>query len=695
MRVIVAFGMALLLFLFTGVVRGDSASIGFRDSAVTARLFLERRGDRFSPIQPFFRLVEQGTHVHLGQSLVHFSLTYQDLPVYFERSVVQIDSKGTVRRVAARVSELPSEQVPHPLSHDPSAKAFAAHFGFSSEEVAGLGWLEVGHARLRPVVRIDTFETNAAEPMSLFVDAETGRVLRAEPLMWTGDPVAAVFPENPLTTPDVKIVPLEYLDGAQRLSGAYAHVGTCIDTEKCKETRPLALRSGDGDGNFIYRPNLDEYSFEDPFAEVNVYRNITSINRWARDTFGWDGLFGEETWIEVRVGRDWYNAAFYAGNKNRSPYLTFGQDIVDFAYDADVAFHEFGHAINRSIWEHGWLVRDNLGVDVAMFGIEEAMADIWAEHYSGDPVMDSYIRRSRTAFNTLTCPETVVAEGHMEARILSGFGWDVREEIGQVAWGHVFYRTLHFLSSRVGFDDFVNELATSAVDLAEEGTAGVLSAHAEIIRRLGEERGLLDEECLSRLVPMREGEPRRVYGYGRNRTGGFDYPFGLQWKIVIPEDTEAVKLFFDWRYPTEEHKEGVVPGFNVHLRRGTPVEVTWFDFEELEEGEQAFEVTADVSFAGAPSAIEYPHMELEPLKAGEELYVLLSSATEESTVVVDSTAYFLPMVARPPDGGVEESIEYHYPTGRDGALSCSAVHPGRSWNISISLLKFTLDKEWL
>ncbi len=694
MRVFAALNMAFLIISFAGSVRGNAASISLQDSVTTARVFLERHCDRFSPIRPDLRLVEQGTHVHLGQSLVHFSLTYRDLPVYFERSVVQVDRGGNVRRVAGQVSRTTPQQVPHPLAHDPGARTFAARFGFASDEVAGLGWLEVGHARLRPVVRVDTSTKDTAEPMSIFVDAKTGRILRAEPLMWTGDPVAAVFPENPLTTPEVEIVPIEYLDdGAKRLSGTYAHVGTCIDKEKCKETRQLALRS-DG-GNFIYRPNLDEHSFEDPFAEVNVYNNITSINRWARDTFGWDGLFGEETWIEVRVGRDWYNAAFYAGNKDKAPYLIFGQDIVDFAYDADVAFHEFGHAINRSIWAHGWLARDNLGVDVAMFGIEEAMADIWAQHYSGDPVMDSYIRRSRTAFNSLTCPEAVVAEGHMEARILSGFGWDVREEIGVAAWGHVFYRTLHFLSSPIGFDDFVNELATSAEDLAEEGTAGVSSEHAEIIRRLGEERGLMDEECLSRLVPMREAEPRRVYGYGRNRTGGFDYPFGLQWKIVVPEDTEAVKLFFDWRYPTEEHKEGVVPGFNVHLRRGAPVEVTWFDLEKLEEGEQAFELTADVTFEDAPSAIEYPHMGLEPLEVGEELYVLISSATEESTVVIDSTVYFLKMVARPPDGGLEESIEYHYPMSRDGALSCSAAHPGRGWNTSISLLKSIFEKEWL
>ncbi|MCP4606609.1 MAG: M4 family metallopeptidase [Proteobacteria bacterium] len=647
---------------------------------IAAEWFLQKHGDLFGLAQPGLKTSLKSTHFHLNQNIVHFNLSLDGLPVFLKRAVVQVDNNGRIRRVAADIPSTSDRRDPHPVPTKIVAREWAVRHGFPADTIAGPGWLTLGNSKPRPVVRISTPEELGQEPLILFLDASTGRVLHTEPIIWTSDPPAAVFPENPVTTPDVEIVPLLHLDDhTDKLWGAYARVATCVDKERCENTRPLALRSGSGDGHFVFKPSLEEYSFEDPFAEVNVYRNITSINSWARETFGWEGLFGDKTWIQIKVGRAWYNAAYYAGNEDRDPFLVFGQDTVDFAYDADVAFHEFGHAINRTIWEHTWFHRDELGINTSMFTLEEALADIWAQHFSGDPVMDSYILWSRTAQNNLTCPDTVMAEGHMEARILSGFAWDVREAIGETAWGHVFFRALNFLGSDVGFDKFATKLANSAQDLALEGAAEVTPEHADTILRLANKRGLLDEECLSRLVSLPEGTPRRVYGYGKKRMGGYHYPFGLQWKIETPEDAKAFKMFFYWRYPTEEEVEGVEPGFTVHLKRGSPVTVTWLDPEDLEKGDPMFKANADISFFGAPSVIDFPYLSLEPLTPGETIYVLISSATKESVVVIDTRVYFFSEMALPPESDEPDAgVRHLISKAGDGTPSCTTAHAAAS-----------------
>jgi hypothetical protein len=673
---------------------------GISDPGEAARWFLREHRALFGLDAPGLRTKQKEVHHHLDQYIVHFSLTLDDLPVFFRRVVVQVDSKNLIRRVFADIPDIESRRDSHQILGARAMEDWAAGYGYPLAAIVGQGWLATKSRSVRPVIKIDTLEMSSADPQSLFVDVSNGRIMHAEPVEWTMDPLGAVFPENPATTPEIEVVPIRYLDNrTDRLEGAYARAATCVDKEECKDVAPLALLSSEGNWNFIYKPLLGEYTFDDPFAEVNAYHNVSTINAWVRDSFGWEGKFGDNTWIQVKVGRAWYNAAYYAGNEERDPFIIFGQDIVDFAYDSDVAYHEFGHAVNRTLWEHPWAVGDEFGLDASMSGIEEAFADIWAEHLSGDPVMNSYILAARTADNNLTCPDAVVSEGHYEARILTGFAWDVREEIGETAWGHIVFRTLSFLDSYVRFDDFVAALAQSAEDLAEEGSAGSEPENVDVILKLGEERGFRDEECLKRIVPMVEGQARRVYGYGRKRTGKLDYPFGLQWKIAAPAGAEAAKIFFKWRYPTEEDVEGVRPGFKAHIRRGAPVEITWLDFETLEEGDQAFEATADITLTEAPVSVDFPYLGLEPLSPGETLYVLISSATEEPIVVIDSAVYFLPKLQLPPGVPDEEEPDSGPEMEQDlfsvaDNFSCTALNPHTSagaGRLMLAILGILLD----
>jgi len=608
---------------------------------------------------------------HLSQRFVRLEVLRQGLPVFFSSVVIQVDAEGRIRRTVAHLPRASVVVDEHPADCLDAARRWAEdHHLEPGDPVAG--WLETRDGALTPVVRIDVRAAGEALPTAIYLDARSSQVAHAEPLVDQFEPPAAVYVENPVTTPQPLIVHLADLDDLrlQRLNGRYARVEQCVDVVDCAQTAPGA--SPDIRGHFLFGPDLAPYSFHDPFAEVNAYHNISAISRWARESFGWNGEFDGHTWIWVKVGLAVYNAYFFQGSGDIPPQITFGQDTIDFAYDADVAFHEFGHAINRSSWSHPWYFADRFGMDTSPFGIEEGLADIWAETHAGDPVMNAYVTRARTADNDLTCPADLHAEGHMEARIVSGFGWDVRERVGREAWDHTVYRALLLLEPQAAFDDLVHALLLAAEDLAAEGEVAIPEEMSAVLLEEAEARGLLSSACIDRFVPLPEGEPYGVYGYGRDRTYGHDFPFGLQWKITAPPDGVAFKLFFEWAYPEDED-----PGFRVHLSRGRPVEVSWHPIGDLADGEPAFDVLADATFRGAPEQLSFPYLGLEPLAPGEEVYVLLSGDVDAPIVLLTGEVRFLDALPPPPGRPLGGPLEGGPSTAASWSPSCGAAPAGR------------------
>ncbi len=654
-------GLVALLVPWAALAVGAAAAGPIRDPEAAARTHLAKHrhalGLDLTGVEPGV----PSRIDHLGQAILRFPLLVDGLPVFFREAAVQVDAEGNVSRVEC-LAPRGTAPVAHP---DPAGEATreAARTSGLAVGAPEAGWLD-GSGRLIPVARA---AVPGPEPMMLYMAAGTGIVVHAEPLLDLAEPRALVYTENPVTTPWPVMVRLPLLDPPwDKLHGACARVERCIDVQDCTETEPLT--TPDLRGHFVFGPNLDPYSFGDSFAEVNAYHNITKISDWARQTFGWDWLFNEETWIRVKVGQAWYNAAFYQGSAEAEPFIVFGQDTVDFAYDADVAFHEFGHAINRSTWSHPWCFKDGHGIDTSPFGIEEGLADTWALTLSGDPVMNSYIQASRSADNDLVCPDDLRGEGHMEARILSGMGWDVRQRIGREPWEHAVFRTLSLLVGEQTFDGFAEALAVSLEDLAVEGVAGAQAWHAGVLREKAAARGLYEAACLDRLVPLPEGVTRRVYGYGRGRTGDRDFPVGIQWRLTAPEGAEAFRLFLDWRHPLDTE-----PGFRVLISRGSPVSVHWLDPSLQPPGLPVFQTDADLDLDGAPATVDYPYQGLLPLDPGEEVFVLLVADTDERTFVVDATVFFVAHLGPAPSDAVE-AADPATPGARAG---CTAVQGPR------------------
>jgi hypothetical protein len=601
---------------------------------------------------------------HLGQRIAVFDLEVDGLRVFLRKGAFQIDSAGNVRRAlvdAPRSLEAPTGG--RGVAREIAGVTAQAEADGSLPRHASAGWLVGFGEKLVPVVRIEQGFAPQKEPLAVFYDAQSLVPVHEEPLYDTATAGGLIFPENPATTPEPELVTLFGLDEpGDLLNGAYARVSRCVDPVECAQTAQTARP--DKQGDFYYAPDLGADTFEDPFSEVNVYYNLTRFSAWLHNAFGWDGVFGADAWISASVGMDWYNAAFYSGSEDVAPHIIFGQDVIDMAYDADVICHEYGHGVNRSLRSHPWCVLDAYGVDVSPMGIEEGFADIWTQTFNGDPVMDAYVPLSRTADNDLVCPKDLLGEGHYEARIVSGFGWDVRERIGAAAWNHIIYRTLPFLASEAGFDDLVTALAESAADLAAEGSGFVDAGDADVIVEEGTRRGFLDEACNNRLVPLGDGESGYVYGYGRERTGKRDRPFGLQWALTAPAGAVAFHLDIEGIRP-----EDAEFGYRVHLSRGDPLAVTWLDPDTVPEGEPEFTVDADLTIEGSPSVVDFPEEGEEPLAPGETVYVLLSADVDTPTMVFRVVPFFL--ASQPPSTAdarvpLESEVEAHAPPWGNG-----------------------------
>lgn len=640
------------------------------------------------PLQAFRRalcplsgwsLLPTGNTVHLGERIVRFDPTFRGATVFFESSAAQVDPHGSIRRITQPLKDfdLPSEP---DWPEDRKVLSWVDDSLFRNAVVAEKGWIRDGSGEWIAVVRMEVPEDGRSEPVALYVSADSGRVVHTEPLRHTQEaPFAygAVFKENPVTTPEVSVVPIEHLDmDSNHLYGQFARAESCADIELCEMVAPAAARSEVPGAELVYAPQLVFGTEPDPFAEVNAYRNVTDIHHWMRETFGFTEDFGGHAWIWVKVGRLWDNAGYYEATAESDPFLLFGRgteaDPVNFAYDADTAHHEFGHAVLDRLWKHPWLARDLYGTDAAMGAIEEALADMVALLFSGDPTLNGYVTRSRSGINDARCPESLVSEGHFDAEPLTAFGWSVFEDIGP-PFAHILYRTLHFLEPATGFQELIAAMEQSVKDLVAEGFPGVTLSHLAILRNRAEERGLLDEACRNRFVPMGLGDRRLAVGYGNRRTGGVDFPFGVQWQIEIPAGKGAFKLFFEWYYP-EEDEDGnpVSPGYRVHIRRGAPVEVTWLS--SAEAGEPAFEVIADRTVEGSPIEVGYPTMDLTPAEAGERFYVLLSADHPEPVIAVTGDLRFseepteLPTVDTEVDDAPVESAS---PSAR--SFSCSVT----------------------
>ena len=558
-----------------------------------------------------------------GGTFVHLDQRWDGLSIHGARVIVDYDGRGALRAIHGQpLRSLPLGQQPAVDVHDAvrTAEAFVA-----GELGDGALWPpRVEPGLLRGKARTDlawVVDLSTAEPVGawrVFVDALDGRILSVRQRAFTAQ--GNVYPTNP-TASELTEVELP-IDGDE-LSNEYAYVNSCSDfddqhwTCNAKEVQATPNQGGD----FLFDP--DPMAAEDPFAEVQMLWHLDRIARWFDQEFGFRvdfGLGGNA--VEGIVNFDLANAFFGDADGDGIPEVAFGQGYgVDFAYDADVIYHEFGHAMFGQVVEDNTGRYDEYGRLVAPAGLNEGTADLFSLVLTGDPMLGEYAGGGllgggaiRELDDDRHCPTDIYGESHVDGEIWGAFGWNVIEDelLGPDVAANLVFGALNEWTDEVTFGMAGQSLVHSADALLEEGYVDD-GQHAALLGHI-EAAGL--DDC-GRVIRLDEGQEPTQYMTGRIGNDGTPRlrPLPNQFSLDAPEGAVALRFY------VEELVGDEGLGFTVFVRRGEHIihelvesggwggytavaDVYDFSLEDFETG-LAVELTLDSDPALEPGATYY------------------------------------------------------------------------------------------
>lgn len=515
----------------------------------------------------------------------------------------------------------------------------AAPLGFTvdrlepSEPVLAAADLFDDAPRLVLAHRVVVRGRSLAEAASVLLEDQTLRVLRVDDLVH--DARGLVFERNAVsdmgTTSEVEL-PVQSVPNT--LTSTAFTVRSCMVGAGGSCT-PVARAVPDADGNYLLTP--DPSSFEDGFTEVMAFYHASlSADRHERDHgFRWrcsaEGPARNDsmqifTNFTDSPGRAYANAAYVAGSRAECGYLLFGQSgMQDFASDADVVYHELGHAVTDQLSAIVGFAVDSLGMHYDPLAVNEGTSDYWAATTQGDPrVGESLagidgIGRSaalRDLDGALRCPDDLFGEGHFDGRIWAGAFWDLRTELGAEKIDALLFATIASIGTAPSLRAAGESAATTADSLVTMGT--LTAADGARVREVLGERGLLD--C-RRITPLDDGEERGAYSGMALLTGGLGNDVApIHYSLTLPADATSATL---------EVTPGTLIGqYAVLARNGSPVGFrgTGIQLDQRDEIGHAGMVTYHPSSpAFAPCTTMYFAIESMDLNRGENLFLVQAS----------------------------------------------------------------------
>ena len=187
----------------------------------------------------------------------------------------------------------------------------------------------------------------------------------------------------------------------------------------------------DENGDFIFEP--DALSSDDPFAEVQMLFHLDLVGKWFNEHHGLD--IGR---IEGLVNFNYNNAFFGDADGDGVEEVAFGQNSsIDFSYDADVIYHEYGHAAFGSvIAQAGFFDADEYGLLFASASLNEGTADVFSMAITGDPRLGEYSGSAFPPFDgpvrdldqDLRCPDDLYGESHKDGEVWAAFAWRMMDD---------------------------------------------------------------------------------------------------------------------------------------------------------------------------------------------------------------------------------------------------------------------------
>ena len=422
-----------------------------------------------------------------GDRFVNFTQRHLGLDVLGAGATVRMTARGEVTLVTQHLGRaLPASAKPT-LSLQEAARRAEKYTGLgASFKGARLVFLAVDEddVRLVYVLRMSSRFPQLISPQ-VTIDAGTGEVLEARDLAVRAK--ANMYASNPVKS-SVALRELAIAPVGGRLVSEVLETSNCVDEKRvasvdfgtgsptavhvCSLTRK-ALANAEGD--FVYTPTDDAANparDSDEFSEVSMYYHATRAYAFFR------GLRGDATAQVVNdkplrtisnlrvpagimrgnfstigdpeIPLEPFQNAFFSPGGPGDPFgsiysfeggaMWFGQGPRhDYAYDGDVVYHEFTHAVvDATIQLQSW-VRDSQGAIDAPGAMNEGLADYFSSAISGDPDVGEYASKDadpsltviRTLANTDACPAMLGGEVHFDSTFWSGGLWSARMAVGE------------------------------------------------------------------------------------------------------------------------------------------------------------------------------------------------------------------------------------------------------------------------
>ncbi|MGC8833358.1 MAG: M36 family metallopeptidase, partial [Armatimonadota bacterium] len=421
---------------------------------------------------------------------VRFQQFYRGVRVYPGDVAVSRNRDGRIFLVSSEYRPGLSFSTKPRVSQDEARREAVAQCG--GGKVIGSELVVWGLTRpFRLAWQVDV-DVDVGKLMRVFLDANTGRLISKSNRIsaQSSEPLADIYMENPVATPQLTTVKLTNLDGSGTLSGKYAKVlkFTGYDNQENPQGQPDLRQGPEG---FRVPPG------DERFNQPSVYFHVNRMHDYFSKNFGYtkrDHQMPVYVSATRRDGRALNNAYFAPVGEG---YLVFGKkdDGKDYALDSDVINHEYTHSVVETLCK----IDDNPLWTEAR-AINEALADYYACTVNGNPKLGEYTSSSgRDLGNRFHYPEEVpmafelrdgsllynFPEEHDTSRIWSGTLWDMRRALGAAVADKIIFNSLPLLPAAASFAD--GRVALRTADQQLNTGAGAT------IAKIMENRGIAEQ----------------------------------------------------------------------------------------------------------------------------------------------------------------------------------------------------------
>jgi hypothetical protein len=459
------------------------------------------------------------------RSLSRFVQHHRGVPV-LGASVTVLEARGREIVVGRLYSALAQKQPALEASH--AARIGSEQTGLTLlAESASLAMLPQPDGP-RLVWRVPAASAVLSSAPVALVDAETGHVLALyDSVHQLGR--AQVYPENPVTTPELADVTLALEGSASVLENEQVRALSCVDRHDVRAT-PLGnlhvchvepLARADAQGDFLYAAAADTQP-EDEFAEVSLFYHTDRGLRFLTElgapelamrplpvianvmlppgwTSGDTGLAADPSAPLEPLAGAFYRSSdplFGGSNGLVGPALWFGQGPrTDYAYDGDVVYHELVHAFaDQALVLATFMHADDQGLLDSPAALGEALADYFAAALTDDPNIGEHAARNLlpglSAYRSLDgdarCPEHLSGEAHFDSEILSSGLWSVRSGLPEAERPALDRAVLDAMlaspSGDMAFEEWL-AILVQRLELSELGASIAGRIHEQMQRR--------------------------------------------------------------------------------------------------------------------------------------------------------------------------------------------------------------------